>query len=100
MIYFLSSMNIFRSFFLLLIILCSWGAGLALSYPSGDDPSINDVQEFNVDGIDVLLRESKETPVVTSILFLKGGTSYMTESELPATEYFALSLIPASGTQF
>ncbi|MFI5264674.1 MAG: M16 family metallopeptidase, partial [Candidatus Kapaibacterium sp.] len=72
----------------------------SLGYSTGDDPSvITDVQEFSVGGIDVLLRESKETPVVTAILFIKGGTSAMAESESPANESFALRLIPGSGTE-
>ena len=43
--------------------------------PSGNDAAITDVQEFTVDGINVLLRESKEAPVVTAVLYIKGGTS-------------------------
>ena len=74
-------------------------SNISLADRSTDDPSIIDVQEFTVDGIDVLLRESKETPVVTAILYIKGGTSYIPESEPVSTEYFALSLIPESGTQ-
>lgn len=71
------------------------------AFPLSDDAStITDVQEFNVDGIDVLLRESRETPVVTSILFIKGGTSVMPAAELPSTEYFAMNLIPSSGSEF
>ena len=74
------------------------GPDISLADRSGDDPSIIDVQEFTVDGIDVLLRDSKETPVVTAILYIKGGTSYIPESIPVSTEYFAMSIIPESGS--
>jgi zinc protease len=87
-----------------LVLLCSFAAfvnaGIVLGHPISEDPTtITDVQEFKVDGIDVLLRESKETPTVTAILFIKGGTSAVPAGENIATEYFAMALIPGSGTE-
>ncbi|MEP7234308.1 MAG: insulinase family protein [Ignavibacteriota bacterium] len=73
---------------------------VSLAKPSGDDPSvISDVQEFSVDGIDVLLRESKEAAAMTAIFFIKGGTSVMSPGASPADESFAMRLIPASGSE-
>jgi zinc protease len=65
-----------------------------------DDPSINDVQEFTVDGLNVLLRESKEAATVSAILYVNGGTSVMSDNELGSSEYFAMKLIPESGSEF
>lgn len=63
------------------------------------DEVIEDVQEFNVDGIDVILRGNPHSPVVSAVLFLKGGSSALPQ-ELPiSTEYFAMSVAPASGTE-
>lgn len=82
-----------------ILVISLVGTRRSAGYLPGDDPSITDVQEFNLDGIDVLLRESTETPVVTGILFIKGGTSAMPEDELASSEYFAMNLIPGSGTE-
>ena len=91
----------FRSTLYISLILLFIGLNTSPGWCIGDDPSvINDVQEFSVGGIDVLLRESKETPVVTAILFIKGGSSAMPETESPATETFAMRLIPESGSAF
>ncbi len=92
------TMKIFRFALISITLLICAELRTSAAHPSSDDPSINDVQEFNVDGIDVLLREAKETPVVTSILFIKGGTSAIPETESPASESFAMRLIPASGS--
>ncbi|MBS1903976.1 MAG: insulinase family protein [Bacteroidetes bacterium] len=64
-----------------------------------DDTSIDDVQEFSVDGIDVLLRETTEAPTVSAICFIRGGTSAMSKDELPTSEYFAMALVPSSGSE-
>ena len=47
----------------------------------------------------MLLRDSKETPVVTAILFIKGGSSAVPANESPASESFAMRLIPESGSE-
>src|SRR5947209_15621974 len=64
------------------------------------DATITNVEEFNYHGIDILLRDSKEAPVVTAILFIKGGTSILPFTEPASSEYFALNVIPGSGTEF
>ncbi len=81
------------------VILFLSGERISIAQPPNDDSSINDVQEFNFDGIDVLLRESKETPVVTAILFIRGGTSAMPETEPTASEYFAMTVVAESGSE-
>ena len=90
-------MKILLTAFCIFVLLFE-GVKQSTAHPSNDDASITDVQEFNVDGIEVLLRESKETPVVTADLFIRGGTSIMAENEPATTEYFAMNLIPESGT--
>lgn len=64
-----------------------------------DEPLLNDVQEFSVDGIDVLLRSSTEATSVSAIVYIKGGTAAMANNELVSSEYLALKLIPGSGTE-
>src|SRR5436305_7158295 len=92
-----NSMKFFLAFFFLAFFLTA---------KSGDartpdlDATMSDVQEFTYDGIDILLRESKEAPVVTAVLFLKGGSSALPASEPASSEYFALNLVPGSGTEF
>src|ERR1043165_7324993 len=96
-----------RFFFQNKFVLAVFLAGLVTSaFPASgsaadaDDPSINDVQEFSVDGLKVLLRESKEAATVSAILYVNGGTSVMSDGELGSSEYFAMKLIPESGTEF
>ncbi len=60
---------------------------------------VNDVQEFDVEGVHVLLRQSVSVPVVTAVLFVKGGSTVSSDDEPVATEYFAMKVIPASGSQ-
>ncbi|MDP4221297.1 MAG: insulinase family protein [Bacteroidota bacterium] len=93
-------MKIFYLLFASLLLLTSAEAERSMAHSFTDDASITDVQEFSVDGIDVLLRDSKEAPVVTAVLFIKGGSSAIPQTELPSSEYFALSVIPASGSEF
>ncbi len=81
----------------LVVLLCIVAFG---TVRASDDASINDVQEFNVDGIDVLLRECPEAPSVTTVMYIKGGTSAMSKDEFASSEYFAIRLVPESGTQF
>lgn len=57
------------------------------------------VQEFNVDGIDVILRGNPNSAVMSALMFIKGGSSAL-PAEMPiSTEYFAMAVAPASGTQ-
>jgi zinc protease len=60
---------------------------------------ISDVQEFTIGGIDVLLRESHSTPVISAVVFIKGGASSLSASELNSTEYFAMTIGAGSGTE-
>ena len=99
MIYTLQQMKYLCLALTFFVVLFLTGERISIANPSNDDSSINDVQEFNLEGIDVLLRESKETPVVTAVLFLRGGTSAMAESEPTATEYFAMEVVPQSGSE-
>jgi predicted Zn-dependent peptidase len=85
--------------FLFLVALGLSSAPMTSRADDSDDPSINDVQEFSIDGLSVLLRESKEAPTVSAILYINGGTSVMSASELASSEYFAMKLIPESGTE-
>src|SRR5690348_1276324 len=89
----------FRNNFLLLAAIVCFALPRESSAIDSGDPAITDVQEFTVDGISVLLRESKEAPTVTAIMYINGGTSVMSENELASSEYFAMKLIPESGTE-
>ena len=60
---------------------------------------VSDVQEFDVAGVHVLMRQSVSVPVVTAVLFVKGGTDVAPAAEPIATEYFGMKVIPASGSQ-
>ena len=58
---------------------------------------MTDVQEFQVDGVDVLLRQSNASPVVSVVLFIKGGSSVTPIDEPVSTEYFAMNIASGSG---
>src|ERR1043165_9043339 len=60
---------------------------------------VNDVQEFDVDGIHILLRQSAAVPVVSAILFVKGGANMTPPNEPIMTETFAMAIAAASGSQ-
>jgi zinc protease len=64
-----------------------------------DSDVVSDVQEFSVDGIHIVMRQSIAAPVVSAVLFINGGESMSDGDEPIATEYFALSIAPASGSQ-
>lgn len=86
---------------LVLALVCvSFGAlsfGCAAS-KFGRDTGIVDVQEFEVDGIKVLLRQSKEAPVVSAILYVRGGIGVLPADKPLTLESFALDVNSASGT--
>ncbi len=63
------------------------------------DRIITDVQEFTVDGIDVLLRESHSTPVISAVVLIKGGSSILPINVPNSTEYFAMTIGSGSGTE-
>src|SRR5687768_7695063 len=79
------------------IILALFGV---LSFPSlgnsSDDLELSDVEEFDFHGMQVIIRQSKDVPSVTALLYFKGGTSAMTTSAEVADEYMAINLIPES----
>jgi zinc protease len=60
---------------------------------------VNDVQEFDVDGIHILLRQSVSVPVVSAILFVKGGANMTPPNEPIMTQTFAMAIAAASGSQ-
>lgn len=64
-----------------------------------DTDVIEDVQEFTVNGIDVILRGNPQSPVLSALLFVKGGSSALPNTMPISTEYFAMAVAPASGTE-
>ncbi len=60
---------------------------------------VSDVQEFDVAGIHVLMRQSASAPVVSAILFIRGGESAAPEDEPISNEYFTMNVVGASGSQ-
>lgn len=78
---------------------CATPPQTAKSVAPPKDNLVGDVQEFEVDGIPVILRTSSATPGVSAVLFIKGGSSSL-DSTLPSsTAYFAMNVAAASGTQ-
>lgn len=63
----------------------------------GREVDIVGVQEFSVDGIQVLLKQSQESPVVSALLFIRGGSSLIPASEPVNALSFALDVVAASG---
>src|SRR5581483_1062224 len=60
---------------------------------------VSDVQEFDVSGVHVIMRQSTAAPVVSAILFIKGGESYAPKDEPISAEYFTMKVVTASGNQ-
>ena len=63
-----------------------------------DDVELSDVEEFDYNGIQVILRESKDVPSITAVLYIKGGMTVLKTENEAAGEYMAFNLIPGSGT--
>ncbi len=63
-----------------------------------DDVELDDVEEFDYNGIQVILRESKDVPSITAVLYIKGGTTVLKSENDAANEYMGFNLIPGSGT--
>ncbi len=64
------------------------------------NPSVvSNVQEFDVDGIHVIMRQSTAAPVVSAVLFIKGGEVAAPPEDPISTEYFTLNIVVASGNQ-
>jgi len=86
----------------LLAITALSGLGCASSQSSSLSNSsniVNDVQEFTVDGIPVLMRQSTASPVVSAILFIRGGTTAVRPDQPVSIEAFAMRVAAASGSQ-
>jgi zinc protease len=83
---------------LLLCAAISFGCASSSSSKFGRAVTITDVQEFSVDGLQVLLKQSGESPVVSAILFIRGGASAMPATKPNVVESFALDVNGASGT--
>jgi zinc protease len=60
---------------------------------------VTGVQEFEVDGLQVLLKQSSESPVVSALLYIRGGSSAIPASMPLTVESFALNVNAASGTR-
>ena len=60
---------------------------------------VTGVQEFDVASIHVIMRQSASAPVVSAILFIKGGSGLTPPDEPVSTEYFAMNVAAASGSE-
>ncbi len=60
---------------------------------------VSDVQEFDVAGVHVLMRQSTAAPVVSAVLFIRGGECAAPPDEPISTEYFTMSIVAGSGSQ-
>lgn len=82
-----------------------WAFLLALLFLSStpaiaQDTKVSEqVQEFTVDGIDVILRGTPNSAVMSALMFIKGGSSVLPADQPISTEYFAMAVAPASGTK-
>jgi zinc protease len=86
---------------LIILVFASLGilAAVPLMAAPADDIELTNVEEFDFHGINVILRESREVPSVTVILYVKGGTTVMNTNDEVADEYMAMNLIPGSGSE-
>ncbi|HZK76124.1 MAG TPA: insulinase family protein [Candidatus Kapabacteria bacterium] len=86
---------------LAMLALSSCAASHASSSFSGADNGgiVSDVQEFDVGGVHVLMRQSTAAPVVSAILFIKGGEVAAPPEDPLSLEYFTLKIAAASGNQ-
>lgn len=73
-------------------------AGCSSSHPYSENV-VSDVQEFDVAGIHVIMRQSTAAPVVSAVLFIRGGESVAPLDEPASNEYFTMNIVPASGSQ-
>ncbi len=93
-------LSIFHRHSLLLAGICIFitlsGCSSSHSYSSN---IVSDVQEFDVAGIHVLMRQSTSAPVVSAVLFIRGGESAAPADEPASNEYFTMNVVAASGSQ-
>jgi len=93
--------GIFRHLVLLFsglpILLLAWGCSSGRSTYSSN--VVSNVQEFDVAGIHVIMHQSTSAPVVSAILFIRGGESAAPPDEPISNEYFTMNVAAASGSQ-
>ncbi len=94
--------NIRQTFLLVFsaLIICSILWSIPIMATPSDDLELSDVEEFDFNGMQVILRESKDVPSVTALLYFKGGTSVMNSNTEVAEEYMAMNLIHPSASDF
>ncbi len=80
----------------IIIVLSGCSASNSSSYSSN---IVSDVQEFDVAGIHVIMRQSASAPVVSAVLFIRGGESAAPMDEPASSEYFTMNVVAASGNQ-
>ncbi len=93
-----------RFFFAMSLLVVAGLSSCAASHASSSSSSenaavVSDVQEFDVAGIHVLMRQSTAAPVVSAILFIKGGEVAAPPKDPISLEYFTLKIAAASGSQ-
>jgi zinc protease len=81
------------------VIVCALVSFGCAASKFGRSVDVVGVQEFEVDGLKVLLKQSSESPVVSAILYIQGGTSAMPVTKPLTLESFALNVNAASGTR-
>ncbi|HET6510651.1 MAG TPA: insulinase family protein [Candidatus Kapabacteria bacterium] len=82
-----------------LIVVATVSFGCASSSKFGRATDVTGVQEFDVDGLQVLLKQSSASPVVSAIMYIRGGTSAVPATRPINVEGFALNINAASGTR-
>jgi zinc protease len=60
---------------------------------------VSDVQEFDVAGVHVIMRQASAAPVVSAVLFIRGGESAAPADEPASSEFFTMNVVAASGSQ-
>ncbi len=75
------------------------GSHASSSSSSANDAVVSGVQEFDVAGIHVVMRQSTAAPVVSAILFIRGGEDATPPADPVSTEYFTLEIAAASGNR-
>ncbi len=87
-------------FLLAILALASCGTSHSSSSSLANSANIvQDVEEFDVDGIHILMRQAATVPVVSAILFVRGGAALTPPNEPITTENTAMAIAAASGSQ-
>ncbi len=85
--------------FALVLNSCAASHATSSSVPYATNSTVSNVQEFDVDGVHVIMRQSTAAPVVSAVLFIQGGDVVASPSDPISTEYFTLKIAAASGSQ-